>query len=121
MFSNCFSLAHDLKVNGGFTSWLAASHDSGYCVGNNNYSLHFQSDNEQEIADKLYKFMVYAEVLQMRGLTVDAIGGWLDKDTNTIYLDIVQHIENLADAIELAKLNQELAIYEIHTATCIDI
>lgn len=113
----------NLKINGGYTFWLDGNErTSGYCVGNNNYSVQVPSKLDYvNLLYVVYDFLAYSRILQLRGEQVDAIGGWLDKDTNTIYLDIVRHIDNLGDALELAKCNQELAIYDLSTQSCIDV
>lgn len=108
----------DLRDNGGFTYWLnGQERTSGYCVGNNNYSLKIDAVNTLTFES----FAHYAHILILKGVQVDAIGGWYDSGEMVVYLDIVRHVRDLGDAIQLAKLNQELAIYDLANQECIDI
>ena len=42
----------------------------------------------------------------------DTIGGWSDSETGIYYVDYCKSYNNLFDAIEQAKLNNEIAIYD---------
>jgi hypothetical protein len=42
----------------------------------------------------------------------DCIGGWMDKDTNTYYLDSNFKVEQLGTALKIAKDNNQKDIYD---------
>lgn len=42
----------------------------------------------------------------------NSVGGWLDKETMFYYVDYSMQINNLSDALELAKQHNELAIWD---------
>lgn len=44
---------------------------------------------------------------------ISAFGGWLDSETGKYYIDAVCIIEDLATALELAKENKQLAIFDL--------
>ena len=45
------------------------------------------------------------------------LGGWLYKQTSTVYLDVSMHILDRQEAIEFAKKNYQIAIYDCKNKT----
>lgn len=45
------------------------------------------------------------------------IGVWLDHEGGKCYIDEVKHVSTRAEAIELARENKELAIFDLYTKT----
>lgn len=43
-----------------------------------------------------------------------SIGGWINKDTNLYYLDCNKHFFYLMDALNFARLNNQIAIFDNH-------
>lgn len=41
------------------------------------------------------------------------IGAWHDKENNLLYLDYPIHTENLQEALHLARINKQKAIYDV--------
>lgn len=115
------SLTRQLFENGGFTLWTAYSNrEHGYSVGNNNFSVVVDvrdltsAQAHSEVRETLEDFFGYARILEARGETVDGIGGWYDTENCAVYLDVIRHCWELGDALEMAKRNGELAIYDIY-------
>ena len=40
------------------------------------------------------------------------VGVWRDKDTGKVWVDVVEYRESLGDAVELARRNDQLAIWD---------
>ena len=45
---------------------------------------------------------------------VNAVGGWLDTESNKYYFDATVVLDDLADAIELGKSNGQIAIFDLN-------
>lgn len=41
------------------------------------------------------------------------LGGWLDTDTNLVYIDLSQHFEDERDALAVAAFQDEIAIWDL--------
>lgn len=96
----------NVLATNGYTYWFNnAQRCTGYVVGNNNTSLKLTS--QPTLAD-IYKMCVAAHVLHYHG-----VGYWYDTDNNTHYVDMVVHVDNLDEALELARKNNEVAIWDI--------
>ena len=48
---------------------------------------------------------------------INALGGWLNTENGKYYFDAVIVCENLQDALELAKANNQIAIFDLNTLT----
>lgn len=44
------------------------------------------------------------------------VGVWTDTDTNTVYLDHVEHIADKAQALKIAAARSEIAIWDIRNS-----
>jgi hypothetical protein len=121
-----------IQDNGGTTLWLdQQERKTGFVVGNNTYSYQipnfevdraFNYDRFEELVEGIGTFFVHAEYINNSGqYGFDGLGAWLDTDTNTLYLDLVRHIGDLGDALELALANEELAIYAIASGICYNV
>jgi len=45
----------------------------------------------------------------------DSIGSWKDEESGLIYIDASHHYSNLEEALEAAKANGEIAIFDLET------
>lgn len=45
------------------------------------------------------------------------VGGWLDTETGLYYYDATVIVDNLEDAIQLGRLNKQIAIFDLNTLT----
>ena len=54
---------------------------------------------------------IYKDIMN-REEKFDSVGGWLDKDSMIYFVDYSMQINNLSDALELAKQHNELAIWD---------
>lgn len=48
---------------------------------------------------------------------INAFGGWLNNDNNAFYFDATIIVSDLAKAIDLAKANNQIAIFHLDTLT----
>lgn len=128
------SLANEIAENSGFSLWFDSEpRSSGYSVGNNTFSYQipnvgngvggFQTFEYYDIVtEALTLFMAHVETLVNSHIyDCDGIGGWLDEETSTLYLDPVRHVEDLGAALEMALVNKELAIYDIGKSECLNV
>lgn len=83
----------------------------GYVVGNNNHSQVFEYKTGQvrsltELACAIYE-------LWATNPTTQAVGLWLDKVSNRVYVDAIEVVDDLAPAMNLGASRGELAIWDI--------
>lgn len=103
---NTNKLIDVLFTNGGFSINILSglSPESGYMV-----SLR---DNEEIIPCHEVNSDTIPGYLARHSLPNDAyLGGWIDADN--VYLDISVNIPNIEDALNLARDNSQLAIYDL--------
>lgn len=48
---------------------------------------------------------------------INALGGWYNSDNKKYYFDAVIVCDNLSDALELGKVNEQIAIFDLNTLT----
>lgn len=102
-------------ADGGNTYWFdqGEGHHFGYCVGENQTSLITRGFPTFE------RWLQLLESAYREGYA--GIGMWLDTDTNLCYTDRVRWVLPLEEAVKLAKINNELAIYDLKELECINI
>ena len=74
-----------------------------YIVGVKNL---FSGSNPSTQYDNIYKDIMNPDQ------KFDSVGGWLDKDSMIYFVDYSMQLNNLSDALELAKQHNELAIWD---------
>ena len=74
-----------------------------YIVGVKNL---FTGSNPSTQYETIYKDIMNPEA------KFDSVGGWLDKDSMIYFVDYSMQLDNLSDALQLAKENNELAIWD---------
>jgi len=74
-----------------------------YIVGVKNL---FSGSNPSTQYDNIYKDIMNPDK------DFDSVGGWLDKDSMIYFVDYSMQLNNLSDALELAKQHNELAIWD---------
>ena len=108
--------------DGGATLWFdGIERRTGYVVGNNNDPFERLYHTRDLYCDALRVTLINGFVRHDSGDSeYDGIGTWVDGD-GWVYFDNVKHIPKLEDALELARKNGELAIYDIANAYEIDL
>lgn len=104
---NIKNIIKEIKENNGGTynkDLKSINAKSGYMVSLQGYEKKCKS--EQEIEKAINENM---EIV--RGLDNAYLGAWIDE--GIIYIDISVLVENKEDAMELGKINNQLAIYDI--------
>ena len=99
-----------LKNSEGFTIGFnleKPTHKKGFYVGVTDNS----NTNLNQAIDKLFKICEK----DFKGVNKNSffIGGWIDKNTNIFYLDLSVYIENKKNALLMAKLFKQKAIWDI--------
>lgn len=104
-------LADALTVpDGGFTVDPVTGRDvtGGYAV-----SVHPDCERVIDTAPgsgELAKYVIdHAPILSQRGRR---FGGWHDPDTGLVHLDVSVVVESLNEALELARANDQLAVFD---------
>ena len=117
-------MVYETFVNGGSTLWYdGIERTTGYIVGDNTNPLIPGGGGGMELGR--YQVLEALERVQPHKVGSDAreydgIGSWVDGETGLVYLDNVRHIEDLGYAIAMARLNGELAIYDLANKCCIN-
>lgn len=108
-------LLEQLKNNGGF-SYNINTHDSptsGYMVSLQGCEEVYYSEDITE--DTIPGYITrYAKQLLIPG---SYLGGWVDGET--VYLDVSINIDDLQDALALARDNDQLAIFDLQAGESI--
>jgi len=112
-------MVHETFVNGGSTLWYdGIERTTGYVVGDNTNPLIPGGGGGMALG----RYQVLEALDRARPSSAyDGVGSWIDEETSLVYLDNVTHMENLGFALELARLNGELAIYDLANKCCIDL
>lgn len=101
--------------NGGATVSLedgtVAAHTSGFYVGGAVPSEVFENHGDVRQYEDAVNAIGFAT--QWLGY----VGSWIDADTDTVYIDAVDHIEHFDIAVAVAEQRGELAIWEIAGGT----
>ncbi len=87
-----------------FTTYLSKS-KSRYIVSYKNIYLGKNPSNFDGLILRIDKFV--------KSEAYDSIGGWKDTETGNYYLDANLHFHKLETALQVAKNNGELAIFDI--------
>jgi hypothetical protein len=86
----------------------ASTPKTGYMVGIDGYEERHECSSVLNYAIRNY-VLTYSEILS-HGDTF--LGGWLDKQANEICLDVSIHIADREEAVEFARNNNQIAIYD---------
>ena len=104
---NIKTIIEEIKENGGGTynkELKSISAKNGYMVSLQGFER--KCKTEQEIEKAITENM---EII--RGLDGAYLGAWIDE--GIVYIDISVLVDNKEDAMQLGKLNNQLAIYDI--------
>jgi hypothetical protein len=82
--------------------------NTGYMVGIDGYETRYDQSSITNSDVRNY-VITYIEILS-DGETF--LGGWLDKQANEICLDVSIHIADREEAVEFARNNNQIAIYD---------
>lgn len=106
---NIKTIIEEIKENGGGTynkEYKTIDAKQGYMVSLQGYEKKCRTDEETEKA-----ITENMEIIQ--GLDGAYLGAWIDE--GIIYIDISILVENKEDALELGKVNNQLAIYDLQS------
>lgn len=104
---NIKKIIEEIKENNGGTynkELKSINVKSGYMVSLQGYEVKSRTDEETEKAIKKNMEII-------RGLDNAFLGAWIDEGIT--YIDISVLVENKEDAMQLGKINNQLAIYDI--------
>ena len=104
---NIKTIIREIKENNGGTynkDLKSINAKSGYMVSLQGYERKCKTDEETEKA-------INENMEIIRGLDNAYLGAWIDEGIT--YIDISVLVENKSDALELGKVNNQLAIYDI--------
>ena len=105
-----------IKNKNGFTYTIdikPTKHKKGFYIGvtdNSNKNLKIAINNLLKIYEKDFKHIDNKNLY---------IGGWCDNNTKKFYLDLSVYVKNLKNALLVAKLFKQKAIYDINKQNCI--
>lgn len=107
----------------GFTFTETKPPFSGYVVGLTNKTLDYWLKISP---DKLARYVCYvksiAEAYKLSPSEYEiTIGGWLDRATNTYYVDVGMNIHNREIALDIARIHDQKAIFNLDTMESIDV
>lgn len=83
---------------------------SGYSVGLAVTQDSFGADGLAKVVDVIAKMQNQGEASYFEGL---AFGGWYDSKSGRYYYDASVIVKDRAEALELARVNGQLAIYDL--------
>lgn len=83
---------------------------SGYSVGLAVTQDSFGADGLAKVVDVIAKMQNQGEASHFEGL---AFGGWYDSKSGRYYYDASVIVKDRAEALELARVNGQLAIYDL--------
>lgn len=102
------------EANGGLTMEMFSGkldpHATGYYVGGLVPSVTLHRDSNA--ADYLLAAIGLQNVVPMDAESV-YLGTWIDTDTDTVYFDVSEHFTDRTEAMRVARLRGELAIWDI--------
>lgn len=104
---NIKNIIENIKENGGGTynkEYKTINAKQGYMVSLQGFEKKCKTDEETEKA-----IMENMEIV--KGLDNAYLGAWIDEGIT--YIDISVLVENKEDALEMGKINNQLAIYDI--------
>lgn len=107
--------SRSIKETGGFTIHPVSeeSPTTGYMVGVVKASEVVIDSKDEITGDLISKFMSENESL-FRSRPALHIGGWIDADTDKVYLDLSERFDDLDDAIDAAESTDQLAIWDLN-------
>lgn len=91
------------KENGGFTYTGNLTKEQRYSVGLGIHETVLEELTAQDILN-------YVEIVNQYGVV---FGTWFNQDNKKYYLDLVEIHENKELALQVAKLRDEIAIYDL--------
>lgn len=83
---------------------------SGYAVGLAVTQDSFGADGLAKVVDVIAKMQNQGEASHFDGL---AFGGWYDSKSGRYYYDVTVIVKDRAEALELARVNGQLAIFNL--------
>lgn len=104
---NIKTIIEEIKENSGGTynkELKSINVKSGYMVSLQGYEVKSRTDEETEQA-------IIKNMEIIKGLDNAYLGTWIDE--GIVYIDISVLVENKEDALELGKINNQIAIYDI--------
>ena len=104
---NIKKIIEEIKENNGGTynkEYKTINAKQGYMVSLQGYERKCRTEEETEKA-------IMENMETVRGLDNAYLGAWIDEGIT--YIDISVLVENKEDALELGKINNQLAIYDI--------
>lgn len=110
------------RENGGHTASAigAPVPDSGFMVGGFVESLMFDAslitDGQHDETVWRMAFRWIATHYGVATMPNMFIGGWIDTEQNVAYLDMSNHYDDRAYAIQVAALHEEIAIWDLATS-----
>jgi hypothetical protein len=112
-------LAQDLLKqvmnDGGFTYWTTGvPTDTGYMVAKQGTELILDLGDDLAVV-----ITEIANFITRNYMSGHSIGGWYED--GKLYLDVSNWVADKQQAILIGIANKQLAIYEIHTANCINL
>lgn len=111
-------LIEQTRKNGGFSVSMTGHPvpATGYMVGGYEASLIFGRD----VLEAGHSVTAYQMILQYVGKHFTMLtrfdvflGGWIDTDTDLVYVDISQHFEDKSEAMAAARFHDEIAIWDL--------
>ena len=107
--NNIITVRQDLinKVNAkqNFTYNLTPN-KSRYIVSLKSIYKGFNPSIQFDLIEKVYS------ILGNKSQSFDSLGGWFNETTKVYCLDLNLHLSDLSTALKLAKVNEQIAIYD---------
>lgn len=103
-----------IKDMGGYTHGL--KHTNGYLVSLPNYECKVSAS---ECTDKHWAKHFIKVRAELSVKTNKYLGAWFNPEDDNFYFDLSQWVETKAEALALGKEHNQLAIYDVSTASCI--
>ena len=96
-------MKHYLVIqDGGATQWSdSQERNTGYVVGGKTTPIVVSKDDVR----------AFYTAINRRSLAYGSIGAWVDGDS--IHVDAIEHYEDLDEALEVASMRGEQAIYDL--------
>lgn len=122
--TNLHVILQELNNNGGATVYNSPldvlngkpmsinTRTSGYCVGDNRCSQIIPKLSETE-SEAIVQLTIAIAELWDRRLLCNTIGFWKDSASGAVYVDAVDVVDNVAEAMNLGASRSELAVWDI--------